>query len=233
MRLLDRGEVVEISGERLIAGNPDCGIARVHSCISESVFLEHGNTVYGFAIEQGLVILSDGRYYATIPGQYFAVHTPCRVFCQCAVLIERVGYQHLPCLGGPVEKRGRLKYIDGCMDSVLISPPKVGDPCLNLLYFPVGIRQTMHTHPSLRCGMTVSGRGRAIFPDGEVPLRPGDVWFLETGGEHCFYTDDSELLVTAWHPDTDHGPSDDDHPMLNRTIVEGVSAKLLNEIRTK
>jgi hypothetical protein len=26
------------------------------------------------------------------------------------------------------------------------------------------------------------------------------------------------LLVMAWHPDSDSGPSHDDHPMLNRTL---------------
>jgi hypothetical protein len=64
-------------------------------------------------------------------------------------------------------------------------------------------------------------------------LHPGSCWFLETGGRHAFYTTDSELLVTAWHPDTDTGPSHHNHPMLNKTIVDGVSAKDIPSIQTK
>ena len=232
MRLLDRGEVVEISGEKLIACNPDAPSAFVSHVISEYKSRTNG-TCYGFALDGGIVVCDNGEHYTLQPRQYFAIHSPLRIFSQCVVVIELDQYKRLQMVGGPCEDRGRLKYIDGCMDSVLIAQPKLGDPCMNLLYFPTNIRQTMHTHPSLRCGMTVSGRGRAIFPNGEVPLQPGSVWFLETGGEHCFYTDDSELLVTAWHPDTDTGPTHDDHPMLNRTIVGGVSAREIESIRTK
>jgi hypothetical protein len=38
--------------------------------------------------------------------------------------------------------------------------------------------------------------------------------------------------VIAWHPDSDFGPEDDDHPMVNRTIVDGVSAAKIADIRT-
>ena len=91
----------------------------------------------------------------------------------------------------------------------------------------------MHTHPSLRAGIVLAGEGRAIHPGGELPLTPGCCWFLDTNGEHCFYTDDSELTVCAWHPDSDTGPTHDDHPMLNKTIVDGVSSKYIDGIRTK
>jgi hypothetical protein len=30
-------------------------------------------------------------------------------------------------------------------------------------------------------------------------------------------TEDSHLDVIAYHPDTDFGPTDDNHPMINRT----------------
>lgn len=39
--------------------------------------------------------------------------------------------------------------------------------------------------------------------------------------------------VIAYHPDSDFGPQDEDHPMVNRTIVDGVSASKLEAIRTK
>ena len=42
-----------------------------------------------------------------------------------------------------------------------------------------------------------------------------------------------EMDVVAFHPDSDTGPQPDDHPMVNRTIVDGVSATNIAAIRTK
>jgi hypothetical protein len=41
------------------------------------------------------------------------------------------------------------------------------------------------------------------------------------------------MRVVAYHPDSDFGPQDEDHPMINRTIVDGVSASKIDAIRTK
>ena len=50
---------------------------------------------------------------------------------------------------------------------------------------------------------------------------------------HAFETPEgSELDVVAFHPDSDFGPAPKDHPMVNRTIVDGVSASQLDGIRT-
>jgi len=136
-------------------------------------------------------------------------------------------------VGGPVEETGRLKYIDGCTDSLLVSPVKKGESCLNLLHFPPGIEQTAHTHPSERCGVILSGKGICRTPEGNWPLVPGMGWMLPPDWVHSFHTDDSDLLLVAWHPDSDFGPEDHCHPMLNRTIVDGVSASNLPEIQTK
>jgi len=138
--------------------------------------------------------------------------------------IETPAYTGLPQAGGPVEDRGRLHYIDGCSDSLLICPAKVGDPCLNLLHLPAGTTQTEHTHPSERIGIILRGRGVCRTPEGDTPLAPGMFWFIPKDSRHSFHTDTEPLQVLAWHPDSDFGPSHDQHPMLNRTIVEGVAA---------
>lgn len=229
MRLLEPGEQVIVESEDLIAGQPNCGTATVASVVDK--YESHSGTTYGLTLEPAELVSAMGRITLK-PEMYFAFAGEGVLRSKSAVAITRHGYKGFNTIGGPVENSGRLRYIDGCTDSLLIGPPVVGDPCFNLLHFPRNIRQTMHTHPSLRCGITVSGKGRAIFPDGEVPLKPGKCWFLQTGGEHCFHTDDSEMLVTAWHPDTDTGPGHRDHPMLNRTIIEGVSARHLNCIQT-
>ena len=38
--------------------------------------------------------------------------------------------------------------------------------------------------------------------------------------------------MIAFHPDSDFGPAPEDHPMINRTMVDGVSASRLDDIRT-
>ena len=124
-------------------------------------------------------------------------------------------------IGGPVEETGRLRYIDGCSDTLLIAPPMLGDPCLNLLHIPPGTHQTEHTHPSLRVGIVVDGAGVCRTPDGETPLTPGLVFAIRTDGRHSFHTEDTALRIVAWHPDSDFGPTHAQHPMLNRTLVNG------------
>lgn len=47
------------------------------------------------------------------------------------------------------------------------------EPSMNLLHIPPGIEQTMHTHPSDRIGVVVSGAGQCVTPEGLVDLVPG------------------------------------------------------------
>lgn len=234
MRILHDNETVMVTGQELIAGNSLARSARVSS-IKNRTWESHdkvGNSsAYGMTLTKATLTAGEQTYHLQ-PNQYFAVHTPATITSECAFVVEVDTYKCLQQVGGPCETTGRLRYIDGCSDSLIIGPAVVGDPCFNLLHFPKHTDQTMHTHPSLRCGMTIAGEGIARFPDGEVALQTGSVWFLATEGKHAFATRDSELLVTAWHPDTDTGPSHDDHPMLNRTMVDGVSARYIDEIRT-
>ena len=116
-------------------------------------------------------------------------------------------------------EKGDLKYIDGCTDTLLVCPPRKGDPCLNALYFPPNVDQTFHTHPSQRLGAVVHGEGWACVDGKEIPLKEGDVWLIETNERHRFRTKESPMVVVAYHPDSDFGPEDEDHPMINRTII--------------
>ncbi|THB85441.1 cupin domain-containing protein [Pantoea allii] len=136
-------------------------------------------------------------------------------------------------IGGPVEAQGRLKYIDGCTDSLLISPVAMGDSCLNLLYFPPGVNQTQHTHPSIRAGIVIRGEGECITPEGNTALLPGVVFVIPPEATHGFHTYESDMSIIAFHPDSDFGPTDESHPMINRTIVNGVPANAIDSIRTK
>ena len=101
-------------------------------------------------------------------------------------------------------------------------PPRRGDPSLNHLSFPAGVRQSFHIHPSIRLGVVARGTGFACFADQEIPLVAGTLFCIEERELHRFRTEDERLDVIAFHPDGDWGPTDQDHPMLNRTYLAAV-----------
>lgn len=194
-------------------------------------------TVYGFAYKEAFLHLEresgECVAYAVLPGMVFCVPPPATIRSSSCLVVKREDWTGLFTIAGPIEKSGRLNYIDGCTDTLLIGPPRVGDPCLNHLHFPPGIEQTMHTHPSVRVGCIARGYGECVSPHGRIPLRPGMMWVLPPDTEHCFYTHESSMDVVAWHPDSDTGPADENHPMVNRTYVDGQSAAGIDSIRTR
>ena len=121
-------------------------------------------------------------------------------------------------VGGPIEETGRLRYVDGCTDTLLVGPPRRGDPCLNHLHVPAETCQRAHTHPSYRVGVIVAGEGTCVEPARATPLTPGLAFCIPADVRHAFHTSTHALDVFAFHPDTDFGPTDEDHPMINRTI---------------
>ena len=133
--------------------------------------------------------------------------------------IIRYGYVGLELLG-QIEDKGRLAYIDGCTDTLLVAPPRKGDACLNFLHFPPNIKQTQHLHPSIRMGVVVHGEGVAWQDKNwEYPLIKGAMFCLEEGETHSFKTTTNIMNIIAYHPDSDFGPTDENHPMLNKTLI--------------
>ena len=140
-------------------------------------------------------------------------------------LIFMRGPKGLNSMGGPLEDQGRLRYIDNCTDTVLYSPPIKGDPCLNFLCFPKDVIQTPHFHPTVRCGIVVSGQGICEVGTDKYSLSPGKIFFLPANTEHRFCTTENSFLkVIAFHPDSDYGPTHENHPMINRTWFGNKSA---------
>jgi hypothetical protein len=198
------------------------------------------------------MFLTDGMYFSLSKEFSFSLDTQ-----GSCILIEVINdkyyketdFSAYATFGGPIEEKGRLKYIDGCTDSLLISPVKKGQPCLNHLHFPHSIDQTQHTHPSHRIGIVASGYGECITPFGNLPLEPEMIFVIKAWdnveyaegldgnkypiGQHAFKTFDKPMNVIAFHPDSDFGPEDEFHPMINRTIVNGISANTLKDIMTK
>ena len=126
----------------------------------------------------------------------------------------------LPPSGGYVEEIGRNRYIDGCSASLLVMPPRRGDPCVNHLHILAGTVQTEHHHPSDRIGMVVRGRGLAHHEAGPpMVLYPGRAWRILAGERHRFETRGEALDVLVFHPDSEWGPTDEAHQMLDATII--------------
>ena len=121
-------------------------------------------------------------------------------------------------------QHGCLSYIDGCSNSNLIDPDRNGDPCLNYLYFPHGIDQTFHIHPSVRIGYVIHGEGHADFydTDGNITskvLKSGDTFVLDRFCQHRFRTTRLTMSILVFHPDSEDGPRDEHNPMKTRTYL--------------
>jgi hypothetical protein len=181
--------------------------------------------VFGF-VASGAATVSDGEGRAFLEaGQWFSMPAGCELTSfgpnTRVVVAQKLEYNGLRAFGGPVERLGRLKYIDRCSDTLLAPPPVRGDPCLNQLHFPTGIEQTEHTHPSVRCGVIARGAGECDTPLGRSHLVAGLAFLIPADGRHRFVTADDTMDVIAYHPDSDWGPVDEEHPMVNRTLVDG------------
>ena len=197
-----------------------------------------------FHLEAGMFFSSSEEIYPYGEGKMIAIEV-----LHTKGDYPKTNFSAVSLVGGPIEPQGRLKYIDGCTDSLLIPPVKLGDPCFNHLHFPEKIDQTPHTHPSHRIGIVADGHGECITPFGNLPLVGGMIFIIKewdgdsyaTGedgkeypvGTHKFRTFEERMNVIAFHPDSDFGSTDINHPMINRTIVDGVKASEIEEIRTK
>ncbi|HEY3330590.1 MAG TPA: cupin domain-containing protein [Capsulimonadaceae bacterium] len=183
--------------------------------------LPENATHYGMLIDGLATLVAGGRRYPLEAGMFFAAPGACAVEGDGSrgLVISRLGYTGLFQVSGPIESTGRLTYIDGCSDTLLVAPPVLGDPCLNYLHMPPHTDQSAHTHPSDRIGVIVRGSGECRTPGGRQALSAGMAWRIPTGCLHSFFTAESSLDVLAWHPDSDFGPTDTNHPMINRTFL--------------
>lgn len=182
--------------------------------------LDDRGTHFGYCRTAGSTLICDRGHFPVTAGLYFSLPGAGRIEGDGEGLVmTRLDHEGFFLVGGPVETRGRLRYIDGCTDSLLIPPVILGDPCLNLLHIPPQTHQTRHVHPSIRLGTILSGRGTCVTPEGDTALEPGMIFMIRTGGQHSFHTADEALRVLAWHPDSDFGPTHEDHPMINRTWI--------------
>jgi quercetin dioxygenase-like cupin family protein len=187
--------------------------------VGEPVTVAAGDSAYGYCVRGGTALIG-ARTVTLLDDGFFSTPGPATLTVASAVIAVRHGFSCLT-LFGLLERRGRLAYIDGCSDTLLIAPPVLGDPCVNYLHMPAGTRQSMHSHPSVRAGIIVGGTGWCVTPTGRQPLREGQVFILARGELHCFHTDEAAMHIVVYHPDSDFGPMPHGHPMINKTILSG------------
>lgn len=66
------------------------------------------------------------------------------------------------------------------------------------------------------------GLGWCMTPSGRYALSPGRIFHIPRDGRHRFATENGASMdVIAYHPDSDFGPTHEEHPMVNRTWVGG------------
>ena len=135
------------------------------------------------------------------------------------LVASRMDYKGIFLAGGPIERQGRLRYIDGCTSTVLLGPPAVGAPCLSHLHIPAQAKQPSRPYPCVRVGMITKGTGCCVTPETEHNLIPGMFFVLKANQEHAFHTEEDPLDVVMYQPNTDKSPTDINHPMLNNTLL--------------
>ncbi|MEO1523568.1 MAG: hypothetical protein AAFU78_22710, partial [Cyanobacteria bacterium J06633_2] len=143
--------------------------------------VNHGGATFGF-LQTGKATIRDSVIeWNLLPEQWFALPDGLDVELQPytrLMISQRRGFRGISAMGGPIETVGRLRYIDGCSDSLLCAPPIFGAPCLNFLHFPSNIHQTPHTHPSTRAGIVARGSGTCITPTGRTELCAGRIFYI-------------------------------------------------------
>lgn len=114
---------------------------------------------------------------------------------------------------------GALSYIDGCSNTELISPVKLGFPSINYLHVPAGINQTSHFHRSERIGFVAHGTGYAKTDNEIYELKKNKMFILPANEQHHFFTKNASLSILVFHPDSDIGPTDETNNMKIRTHI--------------
>jgi hypothetical protein len=213
---------LEIQTGLLLDLRADAFPIQVYGWNRAALILPGETTHYGMVTEGEAVLRDAPGAFRLQTGMFFVCPSECVVEGEAGrgLVISHPGYRGLRQIGGPLETEGRLRYIDGCTDTLLVCPPRLGEPCLNHLHIPPHTAQSPHTHPSERIGVILHGRGECRTPEGVFPLRPGMGWRIPTGCLHSFSTQEEGLDVVAWHPDSDFGPTDENHPMRNKTIIQ-------------
>src|SRR5436190_277990 len=112
---------------------------RVYGWFGNGLELPDEATHYGMVTQGACCLDMSGETVHLCAGMFFVLPGSGRIKCShggAGLVISRLDYRGLFQIGGPVEAMGRLRYIDGCSDTLLVCPPLLGEPCLNHLHIP-------------------------------------------------------------------------------------------------
>jgi|TARA_B110000046_G_C13021879_1_gene411679 quercetin dioxygenase-like cupin family protein len=117
--------------------------------------------------------------------------------------------------------KGNLSYMDGGTNTTAVNPGRLGLPVINYVHFPAGMSQTLHTHPSQRIGLILSGKGEIELDNGVMfPIKAGDCWVMDRNVLHNFMCNKGEdVTLFVFSPDSGTGPTDEINPLKVRTYV--------------
>lgn len=148
---------------------------------------------------------------------------PCKInSSHCATIIR--GYMPSE-MSISLEGTTVLPYVNGCSTRQLMSPPRPGDPTLQLLKIPAySAEQAHHIHSTVRVVYVLDGRGKSIVGmEGkrvEYELIPGTVCILDPMCPHHFETPfDTHITVIPLHVFSSVGGMEANHPMFNGTYM--------------
>lgn len=116
--------------------------------------------------------------------------------------------------------QGNLSYMDGGTNTTAVNPGRLGDPVVNYVHFPANMYQTLHTHPSHRVGLVLSGNGKIELDNNEYfDIRQGEAFFMRRNELHNFITDKEPVILFVFAPDSGTGPTDEVNPLKIRTYI--------------
>lgn len=115
---------------------------------------------------------------------------------------------------------GNLSYMDGGTNTTAINPGRLGDPVINYVHFPAGMYQTLHTHPSHRVGLILSGNGKIELDNNQYfEVKQGDAFYMRRNCLHNFITTNEPVILLVFAPDSGTGPTDEVNPLKVRTYI--------------
>lgn len=116
--------------------------------------------------------------------------------------------------------QGNLSYMDGGTNTNAINPSRSGDPVINYVFFPKGMVQTPHVHPSHRLGFCIRGKGQTDLINQTVKMERGDLFYMGRMELHHFLTPDDDCVLFVFAPDSETGPTDEFNPLKARTYID-------------
>jgi hypothetical protein len=94
----------------------------LHAWRGTSLKLPDNGTHFGYIFRGGAILRCQAGEFVLQEKMYFCMPGRLQLENGEGIIITRLDYKGLFNLGGPIESQGRLRYIDGCTDTLLISP---------------------------------------------------------------------------------------------------------------